>query len=126
VNEGCSAELGHGNDNDGGRFLTKFDTLGKIGGGDLENERGGVMLVEKEGVRTVELKNGRKAGDKLVDGGKVILIGSGSFVCTCTGVVSGKIRCVGVAGGVEGGEGDANVVLSRAGSSRGTGMVSGK
>jgi hypothetical protein len=67
VNEGCGAELGCGND--GGRFLTKFDTLGEIGGGDLENERGGVKLVEKEGMHTVELKNGGGAGDELADGG---------------------------------------------------------
>jgi hypothetical protein len=56
----------------------------------------------------------------------VILIGSGSFVCTCAGIVSGEMRCVGVAGGVKGGEGDANIVLSRAGSNRGMGMVSGE
>jgi hypothetical protein len=124
VNEGCGVELGRRND--GGRFLTKFDTLGEIGGGDLENERGGVKLVEKEGVHAVESKNGGGAGDELADEGKVILIESGSFVCTCAGIVSGEMRCVGVAGGVEGGEGDAIVVLSRAGSNRGMGTVSGE
>jgi hypothetical protein len=83
VDKDGGAELGRGND--GGRFLTKFDALGEISGGNLENERGGVKPVEKEGVRAVELKNGGGAGDKLVDEGKVILIGPGSFVCTCTG-----------------------------------------